>query len=145
MKFLNAYFEQKFPTLVVLGLMLEAGDFLQFDYLASRELRLAHATWSQTISALSTDWLLAFLFIALALLYGRIPSIRRGLQTAAVGGALLGIYRTSTGQIGVVSYWGIFHGDLFAISSVSSIGLIVIGALALLDHFISKPERTSQR
>ena len=126
-------------VVVALFMVLEACCFFWVAYWMAAQYRTAHATWGQALNAGSGDWAIGLLLVAIAAIYATSRAIRPWLRILAIVAGIYGFY--SFLQVrSFVQSWNIFHGDLIAISALSSVGLLVIGVLAAIDHYANKPK-----
>jgi|GEM_PF-4449365 len=131
----------RFSNLVALAVLLEAySSFYVAHWMTSQYLRL-HSTWLQALVAGGPGWIDGSLLVIAAALYWRVAQARPFLRILAIIGAIDGAHDFLLSRHTVFSYWGVFEGDIIAISVVGALGFLVIGMLAVADYFVDKSRR----
>ena len=127
----------RIADLVATAMLLEAWCFFYVAYWMGSLYRSAHATWVQVVAAGNPDWLIGLFLVGAGGVYWRVARARPLLQVLAILGAMYGTYSYVEVREFVQS-WSVTHGNVVAISALSSVGLVVIGMLAALDHYAGK-------
>jgi hypothetical protein len=131
----------RLSDLVAFAVLLEACCFFYVAHWFRSMFGHAQVSGLQMMLAGWPDMLYGILLLAAAAVYWRMARARPGLRILAIVGAVFGTYDFLSVQSAVSSYWGVFQGDIVAISAVSSLLLLVIGVLAATDHYVGKSQR----